>query len=166
MLVHKALGEGGVEGEEKLVDRMASVLNTGQLRLQQLVGFNDEEEEIYFTAADPALPGAAHLYALNLPPVHSISPSTSTSTSSSSYLSSPLPVCISCHQNDPSCLSSRFTPAPKVIPAPLMLHGHRQDEKTNQEAEKRSRLFLQECLGPGIPHSRVISAPLGEIVKR
>ena len=120
MLVHKALGEGGVEGEEKLVDRMASVLNTGQLRLQQLGGFNDEEEEIYFTAADPALPGAAHLYALNLPPVHPISPSTSTSpsTSSTSYLSSPLPVCISCHQNDPSCLSSRFTPAPKVIPAP------------------------------------------------
>ena len=97
---------------EKLVDRMASVLNTGKLSLQQLVTYNDAEEKIYFTAEDPALPGSAHLYSLNLPPVHPIQASSSTH-----HLSSPLPVCISCQQNDPSCLSSRFTAAPKVTQA-------------------------------------------------
>ena len=117
VLVHKAMDEEEEEeGEdklsEKLIDRMASVLNTGQLRLQQLVGYNDAKEEIFFTAGDPALPpGAAHLYSLNLPPAHPI-PSNSTH-----QLNSPLPVCITCNQNDPSCLSSRFTAAPKVIQA-------------------------------------------------
>ena len=97
-----------MEGEE-VVDRMASVLNTAQLRLQQLVGFNDAEDEIFFTAGDPSQPGSAHLYTLNLPPLRP------TLQSNSTHLSSPSPVCISCHQNDPSCLSSRFTAAPKVI---------------------------------------------------
>ena len=91
------------------MDRMASVLNTGQLRLQQLVAFNDAEEEIYFTAGDPSQPGSSHLYSLNLPPLRP-----TLLQSNSTHLSSPVPVCISCHQNDPSCQSSRFTAAPKV----------------------------------------------------
>ena len=40
-------------------------------------------------------------------------------------LSSALPSCLTCQQNDPSCLSSRFTPAPKVIKNPCNT-GQRQ----------------------------------------
>ena len=119
VLVHKSLGEEEV-GKE--VDRMASVLNTDILRLQELVAYN--EGEIYFTAGDPTQPGSAHLYSLNLPPLQQ-DPNLQTSdflhnpnvqsSNSTSPFSSPSPVCISCHQNDPSCLSSRFTAAPKVI---------------------------------------------------
>ena len=125
VLVHKAMEEESNEEEEvdklkseKLVDRMASVLNTGQLNLQQLVAYNDAEEKIYFTAEDPDLPGSAHLYTLDLPPTHPMSSSPSSTTH---HLSSPLPVCISCHQNDPSCLSSKFTAAPKVTQPCSML---------------------------------------------
>ena len=39
-----------------------------------------------------------------------------------------------------------------------------QDE--DGESAGKALLFLQQCLGPGLPHSRVIRAPLGKIVTR
>ena len=118
VLVHKALDQEKEEEEKKagemLVDQVASVLNTGNLRLQQLVAHEERKEEIFFTAEDPEHPGSSHLYSLPI----LTSSSSSSSSNSSAYLSSALPSCLTCQQNDPSCFSSRFTPAPKVIKNP------------------------------------------------
>ena len=169
VLVHKALDQDDEEKEketgEMLVDQVASVLNTGNLRLQQLVAHEERKEEIYFTAEDPEHPGSNHLYSLPILPSR---PSSSSNYNSSSYLSSTLPSCITCQQNDPSCLSSRFTPAPKVIRNPCNT-GQRQfflQDKTEKGGKDQGPLFIQECLGPGVPKSRVIRAPTGEIVTR
>ena len=170
VLVHKALDQEKEEEEKKagemLVDQVATVLNTGNLRLQLLVAHEEKKEEIFFTAEDPEHPGSSHLYSLPILPSH---PSSSSSSSnSSSYLFPALPSCITCQQNDPSCLSSRFTPAPKVIKNPSNT-GQRQfflQDKTEKGGKDQGPLFIQECLGPGIPKSRVIRAPTGEIVTR
>ena len=173
VLVHKALDQEKEEEEKKagemLVDQVASVLNTGNLRLQQLVAHEERKEEIFFTAEDPEHPGSSHLYSLPILPSHpSSSSSSSSSSNSSSYLASTLPSCLTCQQNDPTCLSSRFTPAPKVIKNPSNT-GQRQfflQDKTEKGGRDQGPLFIQECLGPGIPKSRVIRAPTGEIVTR
>ena len=171
VLVHKALDQGDEEEEkeagEMLVDQVASVLNTGNLRLQQLVAHEERKEEIYFTAEDPEHPGSSHLYSLPILPSRPTS-SSSSSSNSSSYLSSALPSCLTCQQNDPSCLSSRFTPAPKVIKNPSNTSQRQSSlqDKTEKGGKDQSPLFIQECLGPGVPKSRVIRAPTGEIVTR